>query len=124
GKQFGADDPDAYRYQGAIVLALAVAAVTALAVVLALATGSLLAAAFAWSLTLATPLWLGMEHVDFKDVPVASGVTLVTSGLALAFMRRPVAGAALAGLGGAVALAVRPASIVLVAAVVLATLAT
>jgi hypothetical protein len=127
-KPFGPDDPSAYQYQGAITLALAVAAVTALAAVLALALRSLLASIFAWSLTLATPLWLGMEHLDFKDIPVAAGLTLVTSGLALAFLLSPprratLVGVALAGVGGAVSVATRPGSIVLVAVLVLATLA-
>jgi hypothetical protein len=125
----GPDDPKTYLYQGAVVLALAVAAVTALAVVLALALRSWLAGAFAWSLTLATPLWLGMEHVDFKDVPVAAGLTLATSGLTFAFLlsrpwRATLVGAACAGIGGAVAVATRPASIVLLAVLVTATLST
>ena len=128
-KPFGPEDPSAYHYQAAITLALAVLAVTALGAVLALALGSLLAGAFAWSLTLATPLWLGMEHVDFKDIPVAAGFTLVTSGLALAFLLSPprraaIVGVATAAVGGAVALATRPGSIVLVAVLVLVNLAT
>ena len=125
----GPDDPKTYLYQGAVVLALAVAAVTALALALALALRSWLAGAFAWSLTLATPLWLGMEHVDFKDVPVAAGLTLATSGLTFAFLlsrpwRATLVGAACAGIGGAVAVATRPASIVLLAVLVTATLST
>jgi hypothetical protein len=128
-KPLGPDDAVTYRYEAAVTMTLAVLGVTALAAVLALATGSLLAGAFAWSLTLATPLWLGMEHVDFKDVPVAAGMTLVTSGLALAFLlssarRATLVGAAVAGAGGAIAIATRPASIVLLAALVAATLVT
>jgi hypothetical protein len=70
-----------------------------------------------------------MEHVDFKDVPVAAGLTLVTSGLALAFLlsrpwRATLAGTVLSGIGGAVAVATRPASIVLLAVLLTATLAT
>ena len=128
-KQFSPDDPAGYRYQAAVVLALAVAAVTALAIALAVALESLFAGAFAWSLTLATPLWLGMEHVDFKDMPVAAGLTLVTSGLAFAFLlssrrRATTCGVVLSGCGGAIALATRPASIVLLGVLLLATLAT
>ena len=91
------DDPATYRYQGAANLLLAVAAVTALAVAIAIAFESVLAAAFAWSLTLSMPLWLGMEHVDFKDVPAASGLTLVSAGLVLAFVLESPRRAALAG---------------------------
>ena len=70
-------------------LILSVASVTALAVALAIAFRSVLAGAFAWSLTLATPLWLGMSHVDFKDMPVAAGLTLVTAGLILSLRDEP-----------------------------------
>ena len=69
-----------------------------------------------------------MEHVDFKDMPVAAGLTLVTAGLVLAFVLEPprtatLAGVSLAGSGGAVAVATRPSSIVLLVALVGGTLA-
>jgi hypothetical protein len=121
-----ADDPVTYQYQGAANLILAVLAVTALAIALALALESWLAGAFTWSLTLATPLWLGMEHVDFKDIPVAAGITLVTAGLGFSFMIRPLRRAALvgvlvAGFGGVIVLGTRPGAFVLLAAVVAGT---
>jgi hypothetical protein len=124
----GPDEPSTYLYQGTVNILLAVLAVTALAVAIAVAFRSLLAAAFAWSLTLATPLWLGMSHVDFKDMPVAAGLTLVTAGLILAFVLEPprratVAGGGLAGAGGALAVATRPASLLLVAGLVVGTAA-
>jgi hypothetical protein len=124
----GVDDPKTYVYQGIANLILAVLAVTALGFAVALAFRSVLAGAFVWSLTLATPLWLGMEHVDFKDVPVAAGLTLVTAGLVLSYAiastrRAALAGALVAGVGGAVALASRPGTFVLLAAVVGGTLA-
>ena len=96
-KPLGPDDPTTYRYEASVTLALGVLAVTALAAVIWLALGSLLPAAFAWSLTLATPLWLGMEHVDYKDVPAAAGLTLVTSGLSLAYLLSPRRRATLVG---------------------------
>jgi len=128
GAPLSPDEPSTYLYQGAVNILLAVLAVTALATALFVAFRSLLAAAFAWSLTLATPLWLGMSHVDFKDMPVAAGLTLVTAGLILAFVlerprRASVAGAALAGAGGAIAIATRPAAIVLLGGLVAGTLA-
>jgi hypothetical protein len=107
----GADDPVTYFYQGLANMILSVFSVTALAVALAVALRSVLAAAFAWSVTLATPLWLGMSHVDFKDMPVAAGLTLVTAGLILSSSISPpmsmVVGVALAGSGGAIVLATR-----------------
>ena len=117
----GPEEPVTYLYQGAATLILSVASVTALAVALAIAFRSLLAAAFAWSLTLATPLWLGMSHVDFKDLPVAAGITLVTAGVVLSLTAEARLGptfvaALLAGAGGAIALATRPGSLALIVA--------
>jgi hypothetical protein len=115
------DAPVTYRYQGTVTLLLSLASVSALGAAIAVAFRSTVAGAFAWSLTLATPLWLGMSHVDFKDVPFAAGITLVTAGLVLAFaVRRPfraaVVGVVLAGAGGAIALGTRPGSLLLVLA--------
>ena len=115
------DEPVTYLYQGAATLILSVTSVTALAVALTIAFRSMLAGAFAWSLTLATPLWLGMSHIDFKDMPIAAGITLVTAGLVLSFAIEPpvtatVVGALLAGSGGAIVLATRAGSLVLLLA--------
>src|SRR5262245_42314871 len=99
------DDPSTYLYQGAANVILSVVSVTALGGAIAVAFRSLLAGAFAWSLTLATPWWLGMSHVDFKDMPVAAGLTLVTAGLVLSFaiespVKASLIGLLLAGAGG------------------------
>jgi hypothetical protein len=122
-KRLQPDDPATYQYQAAGTLLLALAAVSAFAAALGAALRSLLAGAFVWSLTLATPLWLGMEHVDFKDMPLAAGLTLVTAGFVFASVvrsprRATLAGASLAGAGGAIALATRPGSVVLLGALV------
>ncbi len=110
-EHLGPDDPVTYAYQGAANIILSVLSVTALAVALAVALRSVLAAVFAWSVTLSTPLWLGMSHVDFKDMPVAAGLTLVTAGLILSFsISAPasiVVSVLLAGSGGAIVLATR-----------------
>jgi hypothetical protein len=117
------DDPTTYVYQGIANLILAVLAVTALAFAVALAFRSVLAGAFVWSLTLATPLWLGMEHVDFKDVPVAAGLTLVTAGLVFSLViastrKAAIVGALVAGSGGAFTLATRAGTFELLAGLV------
>jgi hypothetical protein len=95
-------------------------------VALAIAFRSLLAGTFAWSLTLATPLWLGMSHVDFKDMPVAAGITLVTAGLVLSFViaraaKATLVGVVVAGSGGAVVLATRAGSLPLLVALLVGT---
>ena len=110
------DDPATYTYQGIANLILAIVSVTAFALALALALRSWLAAAFAWSLTLATPLWLGLSHIDFKDVPVAAGLTLISAGLIFSFsIRSPqlaaLVGAVAAGSGGAIMLSTRAGSL-------------
>jgi hypothetical protein len=118
------DDPATYVYQGVVNLLLAVVASTALGLALAMAFRSVLAGVFAWSLLSATPLWLGMSHVDAKDIPIAAGLTLVTAGLVLILAARPersrrwttVVGALLITAGATVSLTARPGSVVLVAA--------
>jgi hypothetical protein len=126
-RSLDADQSSTYVYLGAATLVLSVLSLTALAVAIAVAFRSVLAGVFAWSLTLATPLWLGMSHVDFKDSPVASGMTLVTAGLVLSLVLRPrlratVVCVLIAGSGGAVMLATRPASVVLLLGLVGGTL--
>jgi hypothetical protein len=117
--QLPADDASTYAYQAAVTLVLALASVSVLAVALGLALRSAPAGAFAWSLTLSTPLWLGMSTVDYKDVPVAAGLTLVTAAFLLAFsVRVPARAAAIAvpvgAAGGAITLATRAGAMVLV----------
>ena len=67
-------------------------------------------------MTLATPLWLGLSHVDFKDIPVAAGMTLISAGLIFSFsIRSPqlaaAVGAIVAGSGGAITLSTRAGSL-------------
>lgn len=85
---FAADDPATYAYQASVTLILALVAVSVLAVALGSALRSAPAGAFARSLTLWTSLWLGMSTVDYKDVPVAAGLTLETAAFVLAFSVR------------------------------------
>jgi len=115
-RSLGSDQWVTYLYLGAANLILSVAAITALAVALAVVFRSVLAGALVWSLTLATPLWLGMSHVDFKDMPIAAGMTLVTAGLMLSFAIERPRKATLVGVlatapGGAIVLATRPGSL-------------
>ena len=114
------DDPTTYLYQGAATLFLSVASVTALGIAITIAFRSLLAGSFVWSLTLATPLWLGMSHVDFKDMPVAAGITLVNAGLMLSIclqdrVKATLVGVLVAGAGGAITLGTRAGALVLLA---------
>jgi len=40
-----------------------------------------------FSLMHTSPFWLGMLHVNFKDVPIASGLTIISAGLVLGVSR-------------------------------------
>jgi hypothetical protein len=121
GSFAGPEDSAAYLYQGGITLTLSVLSVTALAIAVGLVFRSALAAALTWSLTLSTPLWLGMSHLDFKDVPVAAGLNLITAGLMFSVViqqqrRATLLALLLESLGATVALATRPGSFLLLAA--------
>jgi hypothetical protein len=114
------NDWDTYLYEGGVTLVLSVLSVTALSIAVGLVFRSALAGAFAWALTLSTPLWLGMSHLDFKDIPVAAGLNLITAGLIFGIViRRPrnaiLAGVPLVAVGAGVALATRPGSCLLLA---------
>jgi hypothetical protein len=124
------DDATTYRFQAIATLLLAVVGVTALAAAVAFAFRSPLAGLATWALTLSTPLWLGMSHVDFKDIPVAAGLSLVSAGLVATTARRrhpamlPL-GVVSAAAGGAIAVGTRAGAIALVIALTgLTTLAT
>jgi hypothetical protein len=111
-------DPTTYEYQGGITIALAVLSVAALAIAIGIAFRSALAAAFVWGLTLSTPLWLGLSHLDFKDVPVAAGLNLITAGLIFSVVISPPRKTSLLALlfttvGATVALGTRPGSFLL-----------
>ncbi|MFN8223347.1 MAG: hypothetical protein U0R50_08915 [Gaiellales bacterium] len=127
-ERLGPDDPATYAYQGAASLLITVIAITALAAAVWFAFDSLLAGALTWSLTLSTPLWLGMSHVDFKDAPVAAGLTLFTAGLLVGLKGAPgwsptIAATALAAAGATVALGTRAGSLVLLSSLLLAAIA-
>lgn len=123
-----AANPTTYVYQSAVNLFLSVLAISVLAVAVAIVSRSLLAGMFAWSLTLATPLWIGMAHLDFKDVPAAAGITLETAALIFASVllsrrRGMLVGALVGAVGGAIALATRPGTFSLLVVLALAAVA-
>lgn len=70
-----------YRWVAGVTLTLATVGAAALSLALAQATRSSLAGAFTWALIMTTPLWIGMSHVNFKDVPVATGLSMLSAGV-------------------------------------------
>lgn len=107
------EDLSTYRWQGLVNILVAFWGAVSLGVAVGVALRSRLAGVFAWACLMTTPLYLGMSHVDFKDIPVAAGLTAVSCGLVLshAWVRRVPA--YLGGLlfvvpGAVVTLGVRP----------------
>jgi len=73
-----------YRLQGIVTTTLMLLAVIASAAVTGIVLASRLAAMFVWATGLSIPLVMGLTALDFKDAPVAAGLVLVSSGIALA----------------------------------------
>ena len=79
-------DPSTYVWQGAVTLSFAVIAATALALSVWVAWRSLFTATFTWAALLTLPNWLGAGTINYKDMPVASGLTLLSAGLGIALV--------------------------------------
>ena len=76
-----------YLWQGSINILIAALAAAGLSYSIYIATSSLITAAAIWGLLNTLPIWLGMSHVNFKDMPVAAGLTLISSGLMLSLIQ-------------------------------------
>ena len=105
-------DLSTYRWEGAANIVIAALGAGALGVALGAALRSFLAGAFAWAATMTVPLYLGMSHVDFKDMPIAAGLAMVSAALIFSRMETttwwPLVGvAALGGLGAFFAVGAR-----------------
>jgi hypothetical protein len=74
---------ETYHWQAGVTVAFAVVGAAALGFAVGAALQSWLAGSFAWACLMTLPLYLGMSHVDFKDMPVAAGLTMLSSGLIL-----------------------------------------
>lgn len=79
-------DPSTYVWQGAVSLSFAVIAATALALSVWVAWRSLVTATFTWAALVTLPNWLGASTINYKDMPVASGLTLLSAGLGIALV--------------------------------------
>lgn len=113
---------DTYFWQGLANTVVAVFGAGVLAAAVAAILASPVAGAFTWAGLATLPVWAGMSHVDFKDLPVAVGLSVLGSGIGLSwrFARRDrmvIVGAGLAIAGAGVALGARIGSFALLAAV-------
>jgi hypothetical protein len=89
---------ETYRWQAGVTVAFAVAGAAALGIGVGTALRSWLAGSFAWALVMTVPLYVGMSYIDFKDMPVAAGLTMLGSGLILSRTVTPTWRAMLVGL--------------------------
>ncbi len=106
-------DMAAYRLQGLANIFIASIAAGSLGFAITSALKSRLAGAFVWVLIMTTPLYFGMSSVDIKDMPVAAGLTLITSGFMLNRSARSTqvrwgVAIVLTAAGSSIALATRP----------------
>jgi len=111
-----------YRWQAGVTVFLAVVSAASLASAVGIAFSSLLAGSFTWALIMTTPTYVGMTHVNFKDVPLAAGLSLLSAGLMVTFssgkqVGRTILGWLFMSLGAVLALGVRPGSWPLVIAI-------
>ena len=110
-----------YQLQGALTLGLSVFSASAIGMVVAHITRSRVSGLFVWSAMLSLPLLMGYSVMNFKDMPTASGLLLVSGGAALLWVpsrnRVLLSTGALVASGVFVALSVRIGSWLLVVAI-------
>lgn len=107
-------NPDTYLWLGIVNIAIAVLGAASMAWAITVALRSAVAGALAWSILLTMPLWVGMSHMNDRDIPVAAGLTMVSSALVLSWAWNPSSRAfrwivppLMGGIGGSLALATR-----------------
>ena len=120
------DDPTTYVWFNLVTLFISLIAVVALSIALGRVFRSWLVGAFVFAGIMTTPLWLGMSVLDYKDIPVAAGLTLISVGLIWTIhkpAKRNVLAVFIAGLGATISLGGRAGSLPLIIALPLITLA-
>ena len=116
-----------FRWQGGVTILLAAAGAAALGYATGCALKSRMAGAFTWALTMTTPLFFGMSQVNFKDVPVAAGLSMLSAGLIMSragqsLPTRWIVGTALMSAGAFLTLGSRAGAWPLVGAIVVGAL--
>lgn len=119
---FAPDDSAAYVWQGLVNIAFSGIAALVLAWALGVMTRSRLVGAAGAALLLSTPFWLGGSTVNYKDMPVAAGMTIFAAALAVTLAptisrRRLLSAFAWAAVGASMAFATRAGSFVLLLAI-------
>lgn len=110
----GPYDPETYLWLGLANIGLSVVGAACLAAAVMLAMRSALIGSVAGAVLLTLPMWLGMSHINVKDIPVAVGLTMVSSGLVVSWVGATsrgrltgMIGGGMAAIGACLALATR-----------------
>lgn len=83
-------NPDTYVWQGITNTVVATLAIGVFAWAIGRSTRSSLIGTATWGTVMTLPIWVGMSHMNFKDMTVASGLSLFSAGLLFAYTGRPV----------------------------------
>lgn len=83
-----AQDPKTYLWQGAVNIFLLFFASLVFGYSIYIVTNSLTYSLFGWAALNTLPIWVGMAHVNFKDAPVAAGLTIISSALIVIFSEK------------------------------------
>ena len=78
---------DSYQLHHGFIALLSVLGAVAIGSAMGLALRSRLSGLFATALILVTPLWMGLGTMDYKDVPIAAGLSLISLALTISFTR-------------------------------------
>lgn len=116
--------PQTYIWQGGINIVIAFFSSIIFGFAIYKVTQSLFLSTFGWALLNTLPIWVGMSHINYKDMPVAAGLTIVSSSLIILVKSKsnlqkyfliPI----LISFGTFIAIATRPSSFVFILVIVL-----
>lgn len=116
-----------YQLLGVVNVSIALAGAAAVALAMWTIFRSLLVATFAWALVVSMPLYAGLASIDWKDIPIAVGVSFLSTGLVLSLTlstdkRRVVGGVLFSSVGAVMAVASRPGAWIILTLIALCTL--
>lgn len=83
-----AEEPSTYLWQGAVNIFLMFLASLIFGYAIYIVTNSIAFSLFGWAALNTLPIWIGMAHVNFKDAPVAAGLTIISSALIVIFSEK------------------------------------